>query len=592
MKFTRIVSLLLALIFCVSSIAVIGAAASNNESAEAKITDELMERFNTARSLTVPTIVWFADVDLAAAETAALSAVEAANSGTKTASFTSTSNGETMENVQSYIAAKRNAAAELYTAYNEQIVEELFCGIDVEYISQYSPVVLVELTKEQALTAAQSDHIEQIGYINSGEDDTAVTYDTAGTISLYDINTITRVNTVHNSSLYGYTGEGVKIGVLEAYLPDFEDFEHLNIMGSFGAENDPEDDNFHANRVLKVISSIAPAADYYFASRNNLDWKEYAINIILIEWLMKQGVNVINASLALASDGNNTYGSMAKWLDHIAYYHDVHFVKSCGNTGSSGPNSGAMAYNILAVGNLNVHGTTEYGDDTISSTSSTTSENNQSDGLPFKPDICAPGQGMMIDGESFGGTSAAAPQVAGVIALLCEQRPALLRLQNTVKAILTASINFESQHKYTPTQYNYKIYGAGLLDAVGACWVTKSYRYTTTNYPAGTAEKEHSFTVTSSDTWIRVSLTWNIKAVPGDYDDDDHDYINLGAITNLNLEVIDPNGNAVGAVGSSVTSNNNVEIVQFAPTMTGTYTIRVTRADSSSETVYYALAWR
>lgn len=34
------------------------------------------------------------------------------------------------------------------------------------------------------------------------------------------------------------------------------------------------------------------------------------------------------------------------------------------------------------------------------------------------------------------------------------------------------------------------------------------------------------------------------------------------------------------------------KIVDFIPTMTGTYTVEIVRGDSSTEAVYYGLAWR
>ena len=130
------------------------------------------------------------------------------------------------------------------------------------------------------------------------------------------------------------------------------------------------------------------------------------------------------------------------------------------------------------------------------------------------------------------------------------------------------------------------MYGAGLLDCVGACFVTSYYRYTNSYFPSGTTSKTHTFTVTSSDTRIRVSLAFNKRSVGSGTN---HSSIDSGDNTDLNIQVKDPNGIIVGF---STTKNNNVEIVDFVPATTGTYTVVITRADNSSETVYYGLAWR
>lgn len=108
--------------------------------------------------------------------------------------------------------------------------------------------------------------------------------------------------------------------------------------------------------------------------------------------MISQGVNVITASRSIGGDGLNTYGSMSQWLDHIAYNHDIHFVKSAGNEGTDGVTSWGMAYNILTVGNIDDRRTTSYSDDIIRDSSSRYSGN----GLAFKPDICAPGSSTPI----------------------------------------------------------------------------------------------------------------------------------------------------------------------------------------------------
>lgn len=551
-----------------------------------KITHTLKEQYKLARGSEIPVMVWFSDIDLSVSETAALAAANISKSDLE--NYGTISSMQQSDEVQTYIETKRAAVAELYTEYNQRLTEKYFSGADVLYISRYSPVVLVNLDEYSTMAVAECPEIQMISYYGNVVESVcsvASTNNNENTISLNNANSITGVSAIQSSSNYGYKGKGVKIGVLEISLPNTAQFSQLKIYGTTDPDN-CTDSVWHANSVLEIVSSIAPDAYYYLGANSN-----GAHTMQVIEDLISFGVNIISASRTIGGSICCKYAEIEKWLDHIAYQHDIHFVQAAGNnggastSGAAGPSSGAMAYNTIAVGNLYVNGTTSLTDDTIW-TGYGPSSYYTGNTLAYKPDICAPGQGVVTRFGQFGGTSGATPHVAGVIALLCEQRAALKTQQNTIKAILTASVNFSSPHRYTPNMANYKKYGAGLLDCVGACYVAGNYRYVTSNFPSNTTSKTHTFNVTSSDTRIRVSLAFNIKSVVSGTD---HDALETGSITNLNIQVKDPNGNVVG---SSTTSNNSVEIVDFVPSKTGTYSIVITRADKSTETVYYGLAWR
>lgn len=584
----KLTALLLAAVLAAS--AVLPALAAPAETgpalpAESKISEELMAEVEQAEDGTATAMVWFSDIDLSSTETAgqaAMAAVTAAQGAIAAAAATGqTGETEDMAAIQAYITAKRAEAAELYTAYNTRLAAELFREEDIIYISRYSPVVLVEVDQEGVTALARSADVSTVSYYDDAADDVAddadvaAVSDTVTTISLANVNTITRATTVQTSAAYGYTGAGVKIGIFDTGLPIKADFSGLNIYYDPSCTGTAT----HASVVLDVLSSIAPDATYYCTGLSSVT---ESLCMTRIEWLLSQGVNVINASRVIGTDGNDTYGTMAKWLDHIAYQHDVHFVQAAGNSGANSVVSGAMAYNIITVGNLNPNGTTSLSDDVIRSTSSYYLGSR----LAYKPDLCAPGTGVKTAHGTESGTSLSAPQVAGAIALLCQQRPGLLTAQSTVKAILTASVNFSSDHRYTPAQTNYRKYGAGLLDCVGACYVAGNYRYVAGSLASG-ASKTHTFTVTSSDTRIRVSLAFNMRSVESG---SGHTATpTVGSWLNLNITVKNPNGTTVA---SSNTVSSNVEIVDFVPTMTGTYTVEITRADSASEAAYYGLAWR
>ena len=114
--------------------------------------------------------------------------------------------------------------------------------------------------------------------------------------------------------------------------------------------------------------------------------------------------------------------------------------------------------------------------------------------------------------------------------------------------------------------------GAGKLDARNARWTAYNGKYW--RYTVSTSDFPYTKTFTqsaSTSVLNRVAIFWlrqNTLSTP-------HATGNLtvGAFDDLDLEVIGPNG---VSVGTCKTSYSNFEVVQFVPTVGGTYTIKVT----------------
>lgn len=482
--------------------------------------------------------------------------------------------------IQASIEEERALARAMYSDMNGKFVEEHLQNYDIVYVSQYSPVVIAELDYEGVTDLAATSDTEFLDYFDdSCEDDMDISIP------------VVRANTVQNN--YNYTGSGIKIGQVETGVPDITSAQ-LNSISSriYRKSTSLSYVKPHATRVSSIMvgqqtsslpKGVAPGATLYCVALDDVSYME------AIEWLLSQGVNVINASCSFGGDAYNTYGSTSKWLDHIAINHSVHFVKASGNDGSLGVTSGGMAYNAITVGNINDNNTNLLTDDLLSNSSSYST----SSSYAYKPDLCAPGTDIdtSVISSSINersGTSFAAPHVAATIALLCQQKPALKTQQDVVKAILTASVNPNSPHKYLTAQSGYRQYGAGLLDSYRACWITANTRYYSSSMTSSQTSKTFNMNVTSSDTLMRVSLAF---LQYNKFSSSTHTSSpTVNATPNLNLYIYSPSGKLVA---SSTTANNNVEIAEFVPTEYGTYSIKVTNASSSSNTgtIYFGLSW-
>ena len=202
----------------------------------------------------------------------------------------------------------------------------------------------------------------------------------------------------------------------------------------------------HATYVARIMVGslgIAPSASLYSASAY------YLIDFYrAIDWLVSQGVNVINMSAGFP--GCYGYDDLCAYVDHLAVEHDVHFVGTPGNNDDTDPNyyiySPGMAYNAIIVGAYNDNNTAPTSDseiyakqkDDFLESYSKYIEGDPQDNLiegPCKPNLVASGN----DFWGASGTSLADPQVTGVIAQLCGSDSALKVKQSSMGAILAAS---------------------------------------------------------------------------------------------------------------------------------------------------------
>lgn len=196
------------------------------------------------------------------------------------------------------------------------------------------------------------------------------------------------------------------------------------------------------------------------------------------------------------------------------------------------------------------------------------------------------------------GTSYAAPQVAGLAALLIDRDPTLAAWPEASRAIIMAS----ATHNIVgptgiPTGQELRD-GAGAINAAladtvaqihntsstnpctASCWWGISIN--NTNFPVGSYLYRY-FTANKGDL-IRVAISWwsNADTPANNYSFDRLD-------TDLHLGALDPDGQwAPGAWSAS--HDNNYELIEFAAPKTGTYRIAVYKERSDETSNYLGVA--
>lgn len=581
---------------------------------KSKISDELLSVIKSSDSNSlIPVDIWFYETETEDIESKVKASVGVDKSAIAN-NYTRVNYSE--EIIDRYIETERRMYREAQTVAHKDFIEKYkFSYIEdniksapqssgVAFASKYAPFMILYLTVEEILTLSGDDTVQSIGYshpIQSApveEESIEVESQNDGSAMSprSDIGSqVTRSNYLRDT--LGYTGSGIKIGMIEPYIPDLSYNYFSNNIQTNNYSDTSDGTNEHPTAVAAIMvgkttvyegvtyRGIVP--DAYLYAANYLDDEIVTGNFYSqVEWLLSNGVSVINMS------ANNylllNYSSYDNWVDHIALNHSVHFVVTVGNYSHKGNyyvEAPAFSYNAIVVGSIDDKNTVNTSDDTLDSDSCYIESSGTN-----RPDLVAPGSAIAFGEFNETGTSFAAPFVTATIAQLCQARPALKTLQDAMKAILTASISHPLAFTSTiDDEVNYDMYGAGVLDARSALYTINSSRYLSASFTANVSTgttRTYTFNVTSSDTKIRVSLSWlKYSTVSGTHSSN---YATGYVIADLDLIVYDPNGWEVAGSFSSV---NNTEVVEFEPTMTGTYQILVTVSATSPKSIYYGLAW-
>ncbi|WP_146131550.1 S8 family peptidase [Merismopedia glauca] len=434
-----------------------------------------------------------------------------------------------------------------------------------------APVIYSSLTPSQIRQAAKLGEVDQV-------------YEDKQMQPTLDVARATIF--AHIPQSQGFTGSGIKVGEIEVG-------GRINTANPYLAGTVQDltfsCNNAHADAVAGMIRSthptirgIAPAASLWVGgscggwSSELQDRTNAAAN-----W----GAQVFN--LSLGGDSGRTVDSFARFYDDLVMNRSRSVVIAAGNSGNSGNvGSPAVAYNVIAVGSFDDRNTNSWLDDIISSFSSGV-DPISTNGDREKPEISAPGSNIKSTtrvspwvGSTGSGTSYAAPMVTGVVAQMMQANSSLTSWPEAVKAILmtTAVHNIEGSTRLS------ELDGAGgtasdravnLARNIGGKWGGQSYSCSSaTNIDVAT------FSLTSG-VRTRATIAW----------DNNPSYVNYAnqPSADLDLQIV----NSVGTVVSSSASwDNNYEIVDFTPSTSGTYKLRVQKHRCDLTPNWLGWSWR
>lgn len=478
-----------------------------------------------------------------------------------------------------YVRTKRKIARDFYEKNNTKIIKTLnIPDSEIEFQSQLTPSVVVNLTEKQIKTIAKSDDVVSIDYYNNSEQQPP----------MYEaFKTTMRVDKAKEQ--YGLTGEGVNVLMNDhgCVRSDYGYYNNIlkpeNIVSIVNGEIcSITDTSVPCGSVQTTHPNLIAGAMQEFAEDVNIFSTGYR-SFADVEWaLLNCNIDLINGSVNYGTQTNYANDSEAKWFDAIVSTYDVALIASAGNSQSwqqhGWPNviSPSSGYNSIAVGAYSSNGTSSEQDTMHDYRYNPTTSTNQA---CYKPDVVI---------ASYD-TSRSSPNLSGIIAMMIQFKPSLAAHPELIKAILMASCHRKVKPATGTSQENIfdgltQRQGAGAVDAYRAISIVMQGNYGINEITQGTTDID--FIQPADGNNINVSLAW-LRENNNNSNTFDSG-TTLGTLQELQMKVYQ--GSTL--MGESTKTNAGKQMVYFSQMKnTDQYTIRVTKASDNNETVQFAYAW-
>lgn len=448
-----------------------------------------------------------------------------------------------------------------------------FDYVDYRFIN-YAPFIRLELNRKtiDARALANLAANDAVAHISLYKE-----VSTSGNYAANWLQTLQSIRAFSTVSSGLYTGQGAKIGIFEASSVNGNggicDTTHTNLSGKDITidSNCTHVDN-HATVVTSVAALIAPDAKYYVSNDHSVEG---------LEWFIDQNCRVVNCSFSFddtdKNSDNTTYTFLNTgyryFLDGVYDYqvraNHITCVVASSNVRSENTNSGynpqgyvlspGLAYNVITVGGVERKGTilTPYLE--YESSACYQAPNR------VKPEIAAVNYLTVPNCGGCIGTSFAAPQVTGCIALFLERFSDRYTPPETMKAAIIASAAKTTGYNATLGYFDEKV-GAGSLDFLTMReYDHLSYGFSTSSFfnnPNGIVSSD---TVSlSKDQTIQIACTWHADVSTS---------LQQANITNYDLRLYDANGTIVAS--SALGNFSNVEFIRYKAPAAGTYTVAI-----------------
>jgi hypothetical protein len=463
-----------------------------------------------------------------------------------------------------------NACTALTTSRASEL-EQL--GYRVRFAATGTPALALTASADEILRLAALPFVDTI-YLDS---DDKKDHDE-------DANATHRTTRVHER---GVVGRGVDVAILENNRIDENHPWLQNAVAWFDLAGSAPDS--HVQSTAGCVASqqqgrIGAAFGANLHSANAASYSDSDLTLAA-DWITSNGaIDFTNGSFGPSSP-SSALDYTDRMFDFKARVFLDSYVMSAGNTGN-GTSVGNRGWNIVTVG---AHtGTGDYGnwDNDVLSTFSATGD--PATGCE-KPNLTAVGEDIDTLGDAptwtangVSGTSFSAPFVTGNLADALQVDVTMSTPEAAMAALMaTAWHNIDGATRLSDNDGAGGLHGWALVNAARRGQVTWTNLGTTSFNNNG----YHTIDVfLRGGDKTRIAIAWSSNANVG-YTTDILD-------ADLDLAVFAGSGQTSGtSFGFSSSFNDNFEIVEFVPPVTGTYTVRINdfRFDGTTERV--GLAW-